>query len=194
MHTAVTSIFVLDRPCDQYSIVLWCTQPSHQYLFWTDRVFSSVLYSDVHSYRIQYLFWTDRVFSWALRSDAHSHRIQYLFWTDRVFSTALCSDVHSHRINICSGQTVCSVQYCTLMYTSIAYNICSGQTVCSVEHCALIHTAIILIFVLDRPCAQFSTVLWCTQPSQQYLFWTDRVLNSALCTDVHSHHINICSG
>jgi hypothetical protein len=116
---------VLDRPCVQYSTVLWYTQPSRQ----------------------------------------------YLFWTDRLFSTALCSDAHSHYVSICSGQTVCSVQHCTLLYTAINS-----------------------VFVLNRACVQFNTVLWYTQPSLRYLFWTDRVFSSTLCSDVHSHHFGICSG
>jgi len=124
MYTAIATIIVLDRPCVQFSTVFWCTQPSQQ----------------------------------------------YLFWTDRVLSWALCSDAHSHHINICSGQTVCSVQHCALMYT-----------------------AIISVFVLDRPCVQFSIVLWCTQPSHLCLFWIDGVFSSALCSDIHNHHISICS-
>ena len=96
---------------------------------------------------------------------------EHLFWTDRVFSSVLCCDVHSHHFNICSGQTVCSAQFCALMYTAITS-----------------------IFVLDRPCVQLSSVLWCAQPSLQYLFCTDRVFSSVLCSDVHNHHLNICSG
>ena len=44
---------------------------------------------------------------------------EHLFRTDRVFSSVLCSDVHSHHFNICSGQTVCSAQFCALMSTAI---------------------------------------------------------------------------
>ena len=124
-YTAITSVFVLDRPCVQFSIVLWCAQPSHLYLFWTGGVFSS----------------------------------------------ALCSDAHSHHIKIYSGQTVCWIQ-----------------------HCALMRTAVTSVFVLERRCVQFSIVLWCAQPSHLYLFWTDGVFSSALCSGAHSHYINICSG
>jgi len=122
MYAAITSLLVLVRPCVQFSTAIWCTHPS----------------------------------------------LQYLFWSDRVFSSALCYDAHSHHFIICSGQTLCSVQQCNLMYTAITS-----------------------VFVLDRPCVQFSTVLWCTQPLLQYIFWSHRVFRSALCSDVHSHHFNL---
>jgi len=192
-YTAITSVFVLDRPCVQFSIVLWCAQPSHLYLFWTGGVFSSALCSDAHSHHIkiysgQTVCWIQHCalmrtavtsvfvlerrcvqFSIVLWCAQPSHL--YLFWTDGVFSSALCSDAHSHHISVCSGQSVCSVQHCALMYTAITS-----------------------IYVLDRRCVQFSTVLWCTQPLHQYLFWTNCVVTSALCSDVHSHYISIFSG
>jgi len=193
MFTTITYVFVLFRPCVQFSIVLWCSQPSLMYLFWTDRVFTSALCSDAHSHHfsissgrtvcsvqhcavmytaITSVFVLDRPcvqFSPVLWCTQPS--IQYLFWSDRVFSSALCSDAHSHHFSICSGHTLCSVQHCAVMYTAITS-----------------------VFFLYRPCVQFSTVLWCTQPSLQYFFCTGRVFSSALCSDAHGHHFSICSG
>ena len=135
MHTAVKSIFALDRPCDNCSNVLWCTQPSLQYFFWTDRLFSSALCSDAHS--LQFYICSGQTL-WSIQHCAliYTASLKYLFWTDRVLSSSLCFDVHSRHLIICSGLTVCSVQHCALLYTSITS-----------------------LFVLDRPCVQFSPVL-----------------------------------